>query len=77
MKVYWTTKDGTKLDVDDMSPEHIKNAFKMLLRNIEAKKEDKKARPYIIELNGDMAQQFNDAQDDYFFGDDCDDSYPY
>ena len=35
MKYYWTTKDGTKIDVDDMSTEHLRNTLKMILRNID------------------------------------------
>ena len=35
MKYYWTTKDGTKIDVDNMSTEHLRNTLKMILRNIE------------------------------------------
>jgi len=35
MKYYWTTKDGTKVDVDEMSTEHLRNTLKMILRNIE------------------------------------------
>lgn len=68
--LYWVTKDGRKMNVDDMSDQHVRNAFKMVLRNIEAKREEikaKKAKPRTVELNGDMAQQFNDQQeyDDY------------
>lgn len=35
MKYYWTTKNGKKIDVDDMSTEHLRNALKMILRNID------------------------------------------
>ena len=35
MKYYWTTKDGTKIDVDEMSTEHLRNTLKMILRNID------------------------------------------
>jgi hypothetical protein len=31
-KVYWTTKDGRKLDVDEMSVEHLRNTLKMIIR---------------------------------------------
>ena len=45
MKYYWTTKDGTKIDVDDMSTEHLRNALKMILRNIENAKSKPKPEP--------------------------------
>jgi len=64
--VYWVTKDGRKMNVDDMSDQHVRNAFKMVLKNIEAKKEEiksRKAKPRTVKLNGDMAQQFNDQQE--------------
>jgi hypothetical protein len=31
-KVYWITKQGQKLDIDDMSEAHVKNILKMILR---------------------------------------------
>lgn len=33
-KVYWTTKDGRKLDVDSMDEQHVRNVLKMLLRQM-------------------------------------------
>tara|TARA_R110000782_G_scaffold59794_1_gene123868 strand:+ start:162 stop:389 length:228 start_codon:yes stop_codon:yes gene_type:complete len=33
MKYYWTTKDGKKIDVDDMTESHLRNVLKMILRN--------------------------------------------
>ena len=29
---YWTQKDGTKISVDDMSVEHLRNTLKMIIR---------------------------------------------
>jgi hypothetical protein len=65
----WTTKDGTVMYVDNMSDEHVRNAFKMLLRTINKLKAEKQRSVRNITLNGDMAQQFNqtnfeDADDD-------------
>ena len=34
-KVYWTCKDGTKIDVDEMSIEHLRNCLKMVIRKLE------------------------------------------
>jgi hypothetical protein len=38
MKYYWTTKGGTKIDVDEMSTDHLRNVLKMILRNLETAK---------------------------------------
>ena len=65
----WTTKDGRVMDVDSMSDEHVRNAFKMLLRTINKLKAEKQKSVRKFTLSGDMAQQFNqtnfqDADDD-------------
>lgn len=35
-KYYWTMRDGTKIDVDDMSEEHLRNVLKLILRRKES-----------------------------------------
>jgi hypothetical protein len=55
--LYWTTKTGVVIHVDDMDDEHVRNAFKMLLRN----RAQPTIKPQPFELNGDMAQFFNDS----------------
>ncbi len=30
--IYWTTKDGKKIDIDEMSVEHLINVLKMIVR---------------------------------------------
>ena len=55
MKYYWTTKEGKKVDVDEMSTEHLRNALKMILRTIERNKTTKE-----IKLNGEASNAFND-----------------
>lgn len=32
-KIYWTTKDGEKIDVDKMDENHLKNVLKMIIKN--------------------------------------------
>ena len=34
-KVYWTMKDGKKIDVDEMTESHLRNTLKMIIRNSE------------------------------------------
>lgn len=31
-KIYWTTKQGEKIDIDKMSITHLRNVLKMILR---------------------------------------------
>jgi hypothetical protein len=33
--IYWTTKDGIKIDIDEMDINHLRNTLKMIVRNIE------------------------------------------
>jgi hypothetical protein len=54
--LYWTTKTGVVINVDDMDDNHVRNAFKMLLRKTQST-----IKPQPFELNGDMAQFFNDS----------------
>jgi len=31
-KYYWTMKNGKKIDVDDMSEQHLRNVLKLILK---------------------------------------------
>jgi hypothetical protein len=55
---YWKQKDGTLIDVDQMSINHLRNTLKMLMRNNDARKKSLQSKTF--ELNGDMANEFND-----------------
>ena len=35
-KVYWTMKNGEKIDIDEMDINHLRNALKLIVRNREA-----------------------------------------
>ena len=54
----WKQKDGTLIDVDQMSITHLRNTLKMLIRNNDARKKSLQSNTF--ELNGDMANEFND-----------------
>jgi hypothetical protein len=74
--IYWTTKTGVKVNVDDMDENHVRNAFKMLIKvhnetivkaneivdkyNTLVKKRKAERGEANFTLNGDMAQFFND-----------------
>jgi hypothetical protein len=32
-KIYWTMRNGEKIDVDEMTIEHLRNTLKMIIRN--------------------------------------------
>jgi len=38
-KYYWTTKDGTKIDVDSMTEDHLRNVLKLILKRDEIKRD--------------------------------------
>lgn len=47
-------RDGSKISVDDMDVNHLRNVLKMILRNIEQKK--RSAVKPKFEINGEIAQ---------------------
>ena len=55
--IYWTMRDGSKISVDDMDVNHLRNVLKMILRNIEQKKTVKRTE---VKLNGEIAQSMID-----------------
>lgn len=63
---YWMTKDGQKINVDDMDVNHLRNTLKMILRNIEAS--EKKNKPK-FELHGDIAQDHVAQMEDADYAD--------
>lgn len=56
-KIYWTMRSGQKIDIDEMSIDHLRNTLKMIVRNIEASHRKHEKKPFT--LNGDMANEFN------------------
>jgi len=60
-KVYWKTSEGHVLDIDLMSEQHIKNSFKMLVKQLNEAKKAKCVEEKSSALNGDMANEFNSS----------------
>jgi hypothetical protein len=56
MKTYWTTRNGKKIDIDEMSIEHLRNCLKMVVRAVEKKQ-------HKFKLNGDIANMYNDDEE--------------
>ena len=69
MKYYWTTKDGTKIDVDDMSTEHLRNTLKMILRNIENAESKPKPMGNIEACfqEEEIEEEYNELEEEFFF----------
>jgi hypothetical protein len=61
---YWTTKSGEKINVDDMDLNHLRNALKMILRNVE-----NQPKRINFTLNGDMANYFNEQIQEFEYYD--------
>lgn len=65
MKYYWTTKDGRKIDVDDMDIDHLRNTLKMILRNIQNKKVKPKKQIGNIESNF-LEEEYKDWENEFY-----------
>ena len=66
-KVYWTMKNGEKIDIDEMDISHLRNTLKLIVRNREAylKKMVKDFKvPIKVTLNGDISQMIMDGPAD-------------
>lgn len=64
-KVYWTMKNGQKIDVDQMDIQHLRNTLKMLIRAKRAQSTPVKSK---FEIHGEMAQNFLEQmiEEDYY-----------
>jgi hypothetical protein len=54
-EIYWTMKNGTKINVDHMGQDHLRNTLKMIVRSIEKRKSKKE-----FQFNGEIAQEMYD-----------------
>jgi hypothetical protein len=54
--VYWTMKNGQKIDVDTMDIQHLRNTLKMIIRN-QIRVQSAPVKPK-FEIHGDIAQNF-------------------
>lgn len=60
------TKEGKRLKVDDMDENHVRNAFKMLIKRHNILKQEynaliNKYKQPLFQLKGDMAEEFNSS----------------
>lgn len=73
--VYWTTRDGEKISIDDMDINHLRNCLKMFVRKMEKvqaeiRAEKLKAKPK-FQIHGDIAQDMIDQGYLNEYLDDC------
>lgn len=63
--VYWTMKNGQKIDVDTMDIQHLRNTLKMLIK---AKRTVTTPIKPKFEIHGEMAQNFLEQmiEEDYY-----------
>jgi hypothetical protein len=57
MEYIWTTRDGKKINVNDMDTNHLRNSLKMLMRYLHAQR----SKPKDIKVNGEIASEHADA----------------
>lgn len=88
MEYIWTTREGKKINVDDMDINHLRNSLKMCMRNMESARKmlkeiaNKKSKPK-FKVHGEMAQEHADAYEVYkhtgvdILGEDYDDLFNY
>lgn len=62
MEYIWTTKEGKKINVDDMDINHLRNSLKMCMRNIKALRNQAKPK---FQVHGEIAQEHADAFEVY------------
>jgi len=62
--VYWKTKDGKKVSIDDMDTNHLKNVLKMIVNNSNKHRLKVLSQKHKFKLNGDMANEFNMSFDE-------------
>jgi len=58
MEYIWTTREGKKINVDDMDINHLRNSLKMCMRNIKVLRAQTKPK---FQVHGEIAQEHADA----------------
>ena len=67
--VYWKMRNGRLISVDDMDINHLRSVLKMIIRN-NYRVQVVQAKPKVeVKLNGDIAEFFNEEQNNSFQND--------
>lgn len=72
MKVYWKTKTGQQIDIDQMDIYHLRNIVKMYVKKVEAYKA-KLNEKNKFEIHGEIAQSMIDNAEDHEYNQDVSD----
>lgn len=76
--MYWTTKDGRKIDIKDMSDDHLRNAVAMLRRKgFVGADEYEIALGSAFSMGGEMAQYYAEQSVDDMMPSQCLDAMEY
>ena len=69
---YWKQRNGELISIDDMDVNHLRNVLKMIVNNSNKHKKLMEISPEKsfeeIQLNGDMANEFNDLPESMDIG---------
>ena len=69
--IYWKQKDGTQINVNDMSITHLRNTLKLIIKaNAARQKQVVVKKQHKFELRGDIAQDHFDMMMQQEFEDD-------
>jgi hypothetical protein len=69
--IYWTMKNGQKINVDDMDENHLRNTLKLIIRTAEARAKAKQIAESKFRLRGDIAQDHVAQMEDQDYFDEC------
>ncbi len=74
MKVFWTMRNGEKIDIDEMDVNHLRNSLKLVARAIDNQKKIKQKQIKNKSI-GNIENNFQEQmiQEDYY--DDCYEEY--
>ena len=68
--VMWTMKDGTKIQIKDMSESHAKNCLRLMIRRVRDYNSQIKERQSIDDFNAVNNERMEDWMDDDWMDDD-------
>jgi len=74
--VYWTMKNGQKIDVDAMEINHLRSTLKMIIKNQVRVNATKPVTPK-FKFNGDIAQNHIETMQEQDYFDECDSGFDY
>lgn len=65
--IYWTMKNGQKINVDDMDENHLRNTLKLIIKTAKAKAKAKQTAETKFRLHGDIAQDHLEQMEEQYY----------